>query len=723
MSNARRITLAVVLVVNFWSLGRVGPLFAGTGQKITLPTDNRNKIQNGIIAEIDTRWVEGLGYRPVTLTLSTRKSKRDRTIRVALMPESHSSSHEPLKVEVTMDIPAGVKDVKKTVYLPQQTPWSVIRADFYLGNRKLKDLSIGYGIYQDNRTYNDHSPCMLLVDSDAPSIKSDRQSMLKKMNRSQSRDLPPGERFTYLATDHYQANYAADAEVESVLEETNDYETLRLMSTIGNLDVIPPTDLPTGYVGLAGVDLVVISLSDLRDLRHDHAERFQAIDYYVRNGGNMVVFAEQNVTQQLDDLLDSPSAWKPSTTTLYRPNARLRYSDMSMDKSINQTKRQQIPDDLPGFQIATHGLGRLVAMDLADPYLQDIPFWQWVQRSIGIDRLTWSTRHGISTVHNNDDFWDFMIPGYGESPVEAFLGVITLFIIGIGPLNFWLLKKSRRLYLLPLTVAAAAFLTTVTMLVYAIVSDGITTRVRLRSYTSLEQREEDSIASTHCRHSYLAAVVPSRGLIFPLESCVYPIAPQFDQWLKRQESLNERTQQRVLSKGYIRPRSTTQFLTTAVRKLDSEFGIVAKQGIESAVNKIGVRLSHAWVRDETGQLFYAANIGVDEPLLFQPTNAEEARKAYDQLSTKNKPAPPDGLDTSSSSIFGNNPYYYSSAPPATTASSLLTKSISNPGDGANFFDGSTPKAYLLVTEQAPPFIALGTSGKQMAGFHVISGAW
>lgn len=724
MSKAHRITLAIVLMAICASSGMFAPALAGTGQTITLPTDNQTKIKNGIIAEIDTRWVEGMGYRPVTLTLSTRKSKRDRSLRVVLMPESRSSSSEPLKVEFNIDIPAGEKGAKKTVFLPQQTPWSVFRADFYLGKRKLKDLSIKYGVYQNNRTYNIDSPCMLLVDSDAPSIKTDRQPILKQLNRSKSRDLPPGEKFRFIATDHYRANHDVDAELDSVVDDTNDYETLTLMSTLGNLDVIPPTDLPTGYVGLAGVDLVVISFNDLQDLKGNHPKRFQAIDYYVRNGGNVVVFADQNTAQQLDDLLESPSDWKASATTLYRPNARLRYRDMSMDKPLNQIKRRQIPDDLPDFQIATHGLGRMVAMDLADPYQQNIQFWQWVQRSIGIERLTWTERHGISTVHNNDDYWDFMIPGYGASPVESFLGVITLFIIGIGPLNFWLLKKARRLYLLPLTVAAAALLTTVTMLIYALVSDGITTRVRLRSYTQLEQRADDSIASTHCRHSYLAAIVPSQGLVFPLESCVYPIAPQIDQWTERQEILNERTQKRTLTRGYIRPRSTTQFLTTSVKQLEAGIGIGAQQGIHSAVNNIGVRLSHAWVRDEAGELYYAANVGPNEPLSLQRADSKEARKAYLKMVTDNKPVPPEGLDKSSTGMFSTSRYYYSSAPPATTASALLTKSIASPGNGVtDFFTASTPKAYLLVTEEAPPFITLGTVGKQMAGFHVISGAW
>ena len=155
----------------------------------------------------------------------------------------------------------------------------------------------------------------------------------------------------------------------------------------------------------------------------------------------------------------------------------------------------------------------------------------------------------------DSDYWDFMIPGFGQSPVEGFLGVITLFILVIGPLNYYLLKKFNRMYYLPLTVVAAALLTTLTMMVYAVVSDGVATRVRLRSFTLLDQEGDENIAMTRCRQSYLAALSPSDGLIFPSQTCVYPILPYNNDYNnnygKRAETLLEQSGRRALKLSLI----------------------------------------------------------------------------------------------------------------------------------------------------------------------------
>ena len=145
---------------------------AGSGGVVTLPQFNGKKVTSGIIADVDCRWTNGSGYRPVRVTLTARKANRDRTIRVVLLPESWSSSQEPLAVSAEITIPEGEKKVTKTILVPQYSYWNNMRATFYEGGRKLKDLSMDRP-FNWNTTYTTlEAPCLLLVDGKAPSKAS-----------------------------------------------------------------------------------------------------------------------------------------------------------------------------------------------------------------------------------------------------------------------------------------------------------------------------------------------------------------------------------------------------------------------------------------------------------------------------------------------------------------------------------------------------------------------
>ena len=256
---------------------------------------------------------------------------------------------------------------------------------------------------------------------------------------------------------------------------------------------------------------------------------------------------------------------------------------------------------------------------------------------------------------------------------------------------------------------------------YALVSDGISTRVRLRSFTKLDQRGDEAIASTHCRQSYLAAFTPSDGLVFPDHTCVYPIMPQFVAGLEREETIRTRTNQRILGRGYMRPRTTMQFLTTDVQS--TECGLDLDQGIPKATNKLGVVLSHAWVRDEGGELFQAIDVNPEQPMNFKPVDNKRAWLVFNELAITNKPAPPAGLDkTANDWMFGSGytRYSYARSRPVYAETSLLN---SNMEDIPDFFNKGKPNTYLVVSKNAPEFVHRGTKAHEEAGFHVIQGDW
>ena len=77
--------------------------------------------------------------------------------------------------------------------------------------------------------------------------------------------------------------------------------------------------------------------------------------------------------------------------------------------------------------------------------------------SVALRRVQrWDSRHGMTPDSANAEFAKLLVPGVGLAPVTEFRVLITLFVLLIGPLNYWLLKRAKRLHLMVLTVPLAA---------------------------------------------------------------------------------------------------------------------------------------------------------------------------------------------------------------------------------------------------------------------------
>ena len=98
-----------------------------------------------------------------------------------------------------------------------------------------------------------------------------------------------------------------------------------------------------------------------------------------------------------------------------------------------------------------------------------------------------------------------VVPGLGEAPVVVFLCVILLFALVVGPINFFLLRRWRRPLLVLVTVPACGLGTTLLMLGYGLVHDGLGVRGVVRSWTLLDQ---DRHAATSLAERTLFAGLP-----------------------------------------------------------------------------------------------------------------------------------------------------------------------------------------------------------------------
>jgi hypothetical protein len=332
-----------VLIASLFIVGMLCPSsLAGSGGtvKVPMPTwGKRVKIKSGIIGTIDTRWTDGWGYRPIKITLSVRKSKRDRNLSMRLVPQCQGGpfgNTEPLSITTPLKIPQGEKSVTKTIYVPQQTPWFSLKADFYEDNRKLKDLSMDWPV-NVGRNYNTGSPCVLLVDRDAPKIDDDRPALIKKLKNKETKDLPDAEKFEFLANNYYLQRKIEDDYLKQRGRSPDD-DSLTTLNELSNVEMLPPAELPDKAIGLSGIDLLIISLADLQDLFENDKDRSKAMDVFVRNGGNLVTFGESSLSELEDStsqLFQRELSFLPANESLYPKEANATFDEMATDTNVD----------------------------------------------------------------------------------------------------------------------------------------------------------------------------------------------------------------------------------------------------------------------------------------------------------------------------------------------------------------------------------------------------
>lgn len=83
------------------------------------------------------------------------------------------------------------------------------------------------------------------------------------------------------------------------------------------------------------------------------------------------------------------------------------------------------------------------------------------------------------------------IPGLGRAPALVFLFVILVFALVAGPVNFLLLRRWKRPLLVLATVPALGFGTTIVMLGYGFLNDGLGVRGVQRTWTLIDQSRHE----------------------------------------------------------------------------------------------------------------------------------------------------------------------------------------------------------------------------------------
>jgi hypothetical protein len=348
----------------------------------------------------------------------------------------------------------------------------------------------------------------------------------------------------------------------------------------------------------------------------------------------------------------------------------------------------------------------------------------------------WSARHGTAPNDVSRDFADLLVPGVGLAPVTEFRILITLFVLLIGPVNYWVLKRLRRLHLLVLTVPLAAALLTAALFGYAVISDGFGTTVRAHSLTMLDQRTSE--AACWSRLSYYSGLAPGEGLTMPADVALYPINPtwnasRLDANLGVERNVVWQGEQVKLTRGWLRSRTPTQYLAIRSRATPHRLELAEGGGKLRATNRLGTAVEHLLVVDKAGGLWAGKGLAAGGVGFLTRIERVDAMRRFRQLVMENEPQPPDALAGDDShyaamqrrqmrQMFRGR--YGFPAGETRLATSLMNELV---GELAGLSGKPAlvlpPRSYVAVTATATEVNPGVRGAEEAASFHVIVGQW
>lgn len=305
------------------------------------------------------------------------------------------------------------------------------------------------------------------------------------------------------------------------------------------LHAIDPANVPRNWLALTAVEIVVVSYEDLVQVAKSPIQ-MEAIRKWVAAGGTLVVnnaSADYKQAPRIRALVDgqvSLSARQRSPWIV--PGKQVNNLDkfVVLDSSVNYiyagnqpdqrfTSKNELRDFRRDWQTIGKSDGLATAIDHAKCKFALYEYLLGRVVVVGDDMLAWNSddwkhllnasmlegrtiRERFGSTKAAVPVDDFAIQGVGKPPVKEFQYLIGLFVLAIGPISYVVLKRKRRLQLLFLTVPAISLIACVSLVMYALLSDGFQNRGRMRSFTTIDHSRQRAVSFV--RHSQYAGVQP-----------------------------------------------------------------------------------------------------------------------------------------------------------------------------------------------------------------------
>jgi hypothetical protein len=737
-----------------------GPNYLPTGP---LPGQKPPK-PSGLSLTIDSGWLAGNGYRPVRITIAPLTPlTADRTLMIRISPFetwNYYQHNADLGVTQQFDIPAQSNGISGTIAVPQYGPWGRLKLDVFEDGEPVEDLS--------------REDVYLNAEASALNGTTSINGVSNAVNIGRSPSV------LQIGGSDDQGNLSAFFQIgfspwSWLCVETQNASSALTAASILQLAAQPQlpsiADLPERWLDHSGVDIFFIPFPKLQELIAKQPRRWAAIRFAVAAGANLWVYDVGDRFERLAELEKAVDLYPDSSAEgagqadgaldaagWDAPDRRMQTPEVGPQEIAAddppKTKKQLSPKPnrrtMP-FLTRSLGSGQIAAIATSRPNADQFN-WTWLLNTAGTRRLSWTSRHGMllapdELMENQSDFWEFLIPGVGLTPVVQFQILISLFVIGIGPVNYFFLRRWRRLGLLLITVPASAGIVTLALFGYALIHDGLGVRVRARSFTQLDLRRGEAVCWT--RLSYYAGLSPSQGLTFPGDVAVYPFGqepqspyrggerrPKEIAWQEAESRAKGALPNQHFSTDWLPARTPTQFITVRSRKTTATFGITqSAPGTRPKLeNHLGTRIKSLVLTDAAGKYFGANELESEAAATLIPLAADQAMKGIQQSVADNNLQLPGGAQVNwfqqSNSYYPRRGNYNSTPSPPTGRSFEITNSGPTPQHDSvlerslrEWTQSLEPRTFVAVVEQSPEVVVGLDSAREEASLHVVVGNW
>ncbi len=530
-----------------------------------------------------------------------------------------------------------------------------------------------------------------------------------------------------------------------------------------SLSMLKPEEMPTDWLAYTSLNVIVLPAAQLQNLIDKHPQQADAMLDWVAMGGNLWLVSAGSRWQELDKVEQVLAAreHRPPTLAAKRGELPVRWKFAQLDGraldpdqgalllsdyEIAETSAAETPatpmspaaaaaaaaqavlqsatnpnaakDSAEWFAVRGKGLGTVVAFRRNLRGRSEVDNQEAARvfsQSLLAPRQLWGGRFGSTPDDGNAEFNDWLIPGVGLAPVGSFQILITLFVLAIGPLTYWLLRRAGKLPMLIAIVPAAAFLATCSLFAYGILADGLGGRVRGRSVTLLDQR--NGASTSWGRYSYYAGIAPRTGLSVPVDQAMFPILPNWSPvfGFGGHSSLGEREivwdDRQQLTRGWIASRTPTQFHALASRQSAMRLQLRSTAAGMRVANEFEVPVVGVAIQDHDGKFYWCDALAPKEIRVLQPLEQTEVASKVRRLFTENLPELPAGDD-------GRQPGGYMGYAISDSVMEARLAAINSPQVA-----GWGPGRYIAFTERAIE-LDPGLEGiSEERSFHVVEGSW
>jgi hypothetical protein len=191
------------------------------------------------------------------------------------------------------------------------------------------------------------------------------------------------------------------------------------------------------------------------------------------------------------------------------------------------------------------------------------------------------------------------IPGIGNVPARAYLSILIVFSILIGPVNYWFLRRRRQQVLLVLTTPIISAMFILLLAGYVLAGEGLGVRGRAVSFTMLDQVRKQAVTRASVS-LYAAGMTPGAGLHFARDMAVFPIGT--DGSGSREQLTMDLTDSQRFTSGALRARTPANFEEIGFRPARERLTFTREAGGISVMNGLGATIT-GFLYHDGGKLY------------------------------------------------------------------------------------------------------------------------